>query len=337
MDESKAKIALTIGDPCGVGPEITASLMENGTIDMADTFVIGMVESVIEYLPETARKRIPVIASEDARSWNGPFPVLVDAGVRMDIVKGVVTKEGGLVSAKGVEIAVALVKEGIAEGIVTGPISKEALSLAGYPFRGHTNMLSRLFEEPDCQMLMVAGGLKILILTRDMALREVPAKVTRGKIVSGISKAVEGLKLWWGIEEPRVAVSALNPHAGDGGVLGKEEIDEIIPAVKELASSGFSIDGPFPADTLFFEWERKGYDLFVAMYHDQGMIPFKMIGFLGGVNVTVGLPVIRTSVSHGTAYDIAGKGKAKTESLENAFELAVRCALTKRGVKESRR
>jgi len=212
---------------------------------------------------------------------------------------------------------------------VTGPISKEALGLAGYSYIGHTDMLSALLDAPDCQMIMVSGSMRIVILTRDIPLAEVPAAVTAKRLMTGVRVTDAAMRELWGIEAPRIDIAALNPHGGDGGVTGTEEGEVIIPAIAALVEDGIDARGPFPADTLFFNAQSRGCDAFVALYHDQGMIPFKMSGFDRGVNMTIGLPVVRTSVCHGTAYDIAGRGVAESGSLAAALELAVRCCRTR--------
>lgn len=329
MDRSGIRIALTIGDPAGIGPEITASLLKKGVLSGVQTVIVGSVDSLFSELQGDAKKGLRSMSFEEfldrSEGEELNFPLMIDIPRRGGIKKGVPGSEGGRISGRAVEIAAELARRGMVDAIVTGPLSKEALALAGFPYRGHTEMLSDLLGSPDCQMVMVAGELRILILTRDMPLADVPSSITKGRIERAVEVAVDGLREWWGIESPRIAVSSLNPHAGDGGVLGMEEIEVIEPALSYLKGKGYRVDGPFPADTLFFKWEKKGYDLYVAMYHDQGMIPFKMAGFNEGVNVTLGLPVIRTSVCHGTAYDIAGKRVAKSGSLENAFTLAIRC------------
>ena len=218
-----------------------------------------------------------------------------------------------------------MAKKGIVEGIVTGPISKKALNLGGYYFKGHTAMLSEMMDAPDCQMMMVAGGLRILILTRDIPLADVPSMVTPERITAGVRETCRALKENFGIKSPVIKVAALNPHAGDGGINGREEIEIISPAIERLRAEGIDVSGPVPADTLFYNWGKSGVDAFIALYHDQGMIPFKVNGFKNGVNMTIGLPVLRTSVCHGTAYDIAGKGIADPASLEAAVTLASEC------------
>jgi 4-hydroxythreonine-4-phosphate dehydrogenase len=254
----------------------------------------------------------------------------IDTGAEATYRRGRPTAEGGRASGLAIETAAALAKRGLVEGIVTGPVSKEALALAGYSRVSHTELLADLFNAPDCQMMMVSRGLRIVILTRDIPLRDVPSAVTAQRIGVGVRVAGRSLRELFGIENPRIAVAALNPHAGDGGVLGTEERDTIIPCLDALRAEGHLVDGPFSADTMFYKWEKKGYDAFIALYHDQGLIPFKAGGFEKGVNMTIGLPVVRTSVCHGTAFDIAGTGTAETGSLESAFALAVECCLARR-------
>ena len=329
--DSSSILCLTIGDPAGIGPEIAADLISSGIIEGTGTIIVGNAESLFKQKgidPGLFERIEPEgVAGLDRKDVRTSRPLIVDIEAREPIESGRPSAEGGRISARAIEIAVELVKMGVVDAIVTGPISKEALSLASYPYRGHTSMFSKLFDAPDCQMVMVAGSLRVLLLTRDMPLAEVPGRISGELIEKAVMVASEGLKRWWGIEKPRIAISALNPHAGDGGVLGREEIEIIEPAVDSLRSNGVMVEGPFPADTMFVEWEKKDFDLFIVMYHDQGMIPFKMVGFESGVNVTIGLPVIRTSVSHGTAYDIVGKGRARSGSLIEAFKLARKCAI----------
>lgn len=223
-------------------------------------------------------------------------------------------------------MAVDLTRRGGIDGIVTGPISKEALRLAGYGYDGHTEMLADLFDAPDCQMMMVDGAFRVVILTRHLPLRKVAETISARLIEKGVKVVNDSLEDCFGLRKPRIAVAALNPHAGEGGYIGSEEEEVIGPAVAGLRQQGFAVEGPLPADSLFHSNRARLYDAIVALYHDQGMIPFKMTAFERGVNVTVGLPVIRTSVCHGTAYDIAGSGTAGTGSLEAAVELAALCA-----------
>ncbi|HVO76468.1 MAG TPA: 4-hydroxythreonine-4-phosphate dehydrogenase PdxA [Candidatus Bathyarchaeia archaeon] len=332
MSEDRVRLALTVGDPAGVGPEITAALFAQRKLVGADLFIIGAYAALSNWLSLPVCSEARVIPHGEAARVALPdsFPVFIDTGAETRYPLGRASAEGGRASGLAIEAAAALAKRGLVEGIVTGPVSKEALALAGFAEKGHTPMLARLFGAPDCQMMMVSGALRVVILTRDIPLREVPSVVSAERIATGVRVTAAALTELWGIARPRVAVAALNPHGGDGGVLGDEERLVVAPAVEALRGEGYLVEGPFSADTLFYNWARKGYDAFVALYHDQGMIPFKMSGFERGVNVTIGLPVVRTSVCHGTAYDIAGRGSASTGSLESAFSLAVDCCLARR-------
>lgn len=333
MKLSRPGIALTVGDPAGIGPEITASVMNRGILKAGGGVVIGPAEPVLPLLtPETLQRTSVAAAGSGYPEIPDERYLFIDTGTEgCGNLPREAGAEGGLISGKSVEKAIELARKGLVNGIVTGPVSKEALSLAGYSYRGHTDMLASLFDSPDCQMIMVNGDFRVVIMTRDIPLREVPGAVTGERIRKAVKVTVEGLKLNWGIEHPAIAVSALNPHAGDGGLIGTEEIDIIIPALEQLREEGINVDGPVPADTLFYRWKDRPIDACVAMYHDQGMIPFKTIGFEKGVNMTLGLPVVRTSVCHGTAYDLAGSGRANPGSLEAALELAEQCIEQRRG------
>ncbi|UCF04238.1 MAG: 4-hydroxythreonine-4-phosphate dehydrogenase PdxA [bacterium] len=332
MSERTVRLALTVGDPGGIGPEITASLLVRNALGGAECYVIGSAAGLLEALPAAFRERYRVVAVEDRESLAHPpaFPVVVDTGGEVMVPAGRPSAAAGNVAGRAIETAVELARAGLVEGIVTGPVSKEALRLAGYPHRGHTEMFSSLFDAPDCQMMMVSGELRVVILTRDIPLRDVSAAVTGPRIKACVRVTAGALQQLWGIREPRIAVAALNPHAGDGGVTGTEEQKVIIPALEELLAEGYTVDGPLPADTLFCNVQERGYDAFVTLYHDQGMIPFKMSGFAQGVNMTIGLPVVRTSVCHGTAYDIVGRGMSEVGSLEAAVGLAVSSCIIRR-------
>ncbi|MBD3178185.1 MAG: 4-hydroxythreonine-4-phosphate dehydrogenase PdxA [Candidatus Latescibacteria bacterium] len=327
MHETSSPIALTIGDPAGIGPEITASVMNRGFLKKGAAYIIGQPSSLMRLLLPEVSAQAEVISAEDALRRNtGKKYLIVDTGGndRGELPPGP-SARGGRISGRSVETAIDFARRGKVRGIVTGPISKKALSLAGYTYRGHTDMLADMFDSPRCQMIMVNGELRVVIMTRDIPLKDVPRAVTAERIISAVKVTAEGLRLNWSITQPTIAVSALNPHAGDGGLLGREEQDIIIPALEKLRAEGLDVTGPVPADTLFYRWKDKSMHACVAMYHDQGMIPFKTMGFERGVNMTMGLPVVRTSVCHGTAYDLAGSGEANPGSLEAALKLAAEC------------
>ncbi len=331
MRETRRRIALTIGDPAGIGPEIVTTLLGRGRLDRSDLWIIGSLGPMNKELGEEVSVAAEAVTAEEALSGKRPvaFPAFIDLTGGLDVEQGCPSAESGLISGRSVELAINMAKQGLIDGIVTGPASKEALHLGGYHYNGHTAMLSELMDAPDCQMLMVSGKLRILILTRDIPLAGVSAQITEDLIITGVRVTRDSLVRDFGIKAPVIRVAALNPHAGDGGINGREEIDIIAPAIEKLRAEGIDADGPVPADTLFCSRENKKADAFIALYHDQGMIPFKINGFTGGVNMTIGLPIIRTSVCHGTAYDIAGKSVASTGSLEAALTLAEQC-LSKR-------
>lgn len=328
MGKRRVRLALTIGDPGGVGPEICSRVLASGRrhpdVDLA---VIGSIPALVREGPWIEKEFLLVESDASGNLMLPPDRIcLVSTGGEEPPPRGRPTPEGGLVSAKAIETAVDLAKRGEAEGIVTGPISKEALKLAGYEYDGHTEMLADLFGAPDCQMMMVDGAFRVVILTRHMPLAMVAKTLSAPLIERGVEVVNESLEGCFGLRRPRIAVAALNPHAGEGGQFGSEEEKIIEPAVARLRQKGIDAEGPIPADSLFHSSRARLYDAIVALYHDQGMIPFKMAAFDRGVNVTVGLPVIRTSVCHGTAFDIAGTGQADTGSLEAAIELAALCA-----------
>lgn len=331
MKERRIQIGLTVGDPAGIGPEITAALLASGGDSGADIALIGSAAAISSAFPGLRTVGDgSITGSTLAEALAGGSPVIIDTGKGRDVPAGRPSAAGGAISGEAVETAARLASEGFIEGIVTGPISKEALGLAGYSYIGHTDMLSDLLDAPDCQMMMVSGPLRIVILTRDIPLADVPSAVTGKRLMTGVKVTDAALRELWGIKDPRIDIAALNPHGGDGGVTGTEEDEVIIPAIESLAAEGIDARGPFPADTLFYNPGKRGCDAFIALYHDQGMIPFKMSGFDRGVNMTIGLPAVRTSVCHGTAYDIAGRGEAESGSLASALELAVHCCLTRR-------
>jgi 4-hydroxythreonine-4-phosphate dehydrogenase len=231
------------------------------------------------------------------------------------------TTEGGKACVSYIRKAVELALKRQVAGIVTAPISKEALKMAGYRWPGHTEMLADLTNTKDYAMMLVGGPLRVILVTIHTALKKVPDLITKQKIVKTICLAKRACNMLR-IKNPRIAVAGLNPHAGEGGIFGDEEVKKIIPAVKEAIKEGIPVSGPYPPDTIFHKAYRREIDIVVCMYHDQGLIPLKMIAFDKGVNVTVGLPFIRTSPDHGTAYDIAWKGIADPSSMIEAIKLA---------------
>lgn len=348
--QSKPVIAVTPGEPGGIGPEVTAHLFADYTPSRSTTLIIGAHPVMTPWLErygasptliETASRRpgvadLVATSSEAIRARGSSRVFLLDTGRRERHPRGRDSRAGGRHSGFALDVACALASRGLVEGLVTGPISKRSLNLAGYPFTGHTELFARYFDTPDCQMVMVFRDFRVVPLTRHIPLSRVSEALTAEKIVTRLHVVNTALREQFGVREPHLAVAALNPHAGEGGVVGNEEIDVIGPALRRARRRGIRITGPVPGDVLFQEVKSGTFDAFVAMYHDQGLIPFKMVSKRRGVNVTVGLPVVRTSVDHGVAYDIAGEGIAEIESLKEAYRLAERLVARRRQFKGSR-
>ena len=318
---TKPIIAVTTGDPAGIGPEIVEKLFAKWRPRRSRPVIIGAPAVFRSWLGRTPA--IPVVDDPAAISA-ARAPVFLDTGCRDRYPRGKSSRGAGGHAGRAIELACGMARAGTIQGIVTAPISKRSLNLAGYEFAGHTEMLARKLGAPDCQMMMVYGGFRVVPLTRHLPLRAVARALSRGLIVTGLSVINEALKRQFRVARPHIAVAGLNPHAGEGGLLGQEEVDIIEPAIRLARRKGMRITGPVPADALFQSPPSGTFDAFVSMYHDQGLIPFKMLAKRRGVNVTVGLPVIRTSVDHGVAYDIAGRGIASEVSLRAAYRLAER-------------
>ncbi|MGD8414544.1 MAG: 4-hydroxythreonine-4-phosphate dehydrogenase PdxA [Candidatus Latescibacterota bacterium] len=328
-------IAVTAGDPAGVGPEITVRLFAGFRPDRSSAILVGSVGALGPWLERAglAPDRMSPDPGEvvgAAREAAGRVVVL-DTGVADPFPVGEDSAGGGRHAGESIRLACELTRNWPVGGIVTAPISKKSLNLGEFQFPGHTEMLARYLNAPDCQMMMVCGSLRVVPLTRHLPLSEVSGRITTSLLETCVRVVTRSLEGDFGLNEPRIAVAGLNPHAGDGGVLGHEEEDVILPALKSLRERGIDAAGPVPADALFpqayrdFQDDpaRRGrYDAYIAMYHDQGLAPFKMLSQRRGVNVTVGLPVVRTSVDHGVAYDVAGTGTAETGSLLEAYKLS---------------
>jgi len=257
-----------------------------------------------------------------ARSLGLPVPERVEpAGDAGAVEPGRVSAAGGEAAVAAVKRAVELVRSGDASALVTGPINKEALRAAGYPWPGHTEMLADLCAVAEVRMLLVGERLRVCHVTTHRSLRSAIEAATRARVLETIRMTATGGRRL-GFETPRIGVAGLNPHAGEGGLFGDEELREIAPAVADAQAEGIDVSGPWPADTLFWRAANGEFDFVVAMYHDQGHVPVKLAGFDGGVNVTLGLPFLRTSVDHGTAFDIAGRGIARWQSMAAAIRVA---------------
>jgi 4-hydroxythreonine-4-phosphate dehydrogenase len=319
-----------MGDPAGIGPEVIAkALADRALARMCRPVVVGsravmertiaslkLPLQVVEFDPTTGmRLKAGQVAVVDALT--SPLPKF-RMGVAADVT--------GAASIDFIKTAVQLAQAGSLAGIVTAPINKEAMNMAGYHYPGHTELLADLTHTKEFGMMIVGGPLKIMFTTTHVAINQLSSMLTIERIAKAIRLAHLGLTRYFGIARPKIGVAALNPHAGEHGLFGNEEAISIAPAVQEARAVGINASDPLPADTLFGKAARGGYDGVVAMYHDQGLIPLKLLAFGTCVNLTVGLPIIRTSVDHGTAYDIAGKGKAEHGSLLEAVKVAARLA-----------
>ena len=304
---AKPTLAISAGDPAGVGPEVTVKALAQPEVrELAQLVVAGD----------------PAQLAQVARDLGLPAPERVEAaGDAAGVEPGRLSAAGGHAAVAAVRRAVELVRSGAASALVTGPINKEALRLAGYPWPGHTEMLAELCGVPEVRMLLVSERLRVCHVTTHRSLRSAIEAVTRERVLETIRMTQAGAGRL-GFATPRIAVAGLNPHAGEGGLFGDEEIREIAPAVEDARRDGIDASGPWPADTLFWRAAGGEFDFVVAMYHDQGHVPVKLAGFDEGVNVTLGLPFLRTSVDHGTAFDIAGQGRARWQSMAAAIRVA---------------
>jgi 4-hydroxythreonine-4-phosphate dehydrogenase len=307
---SRPRLAVTLGDPRGIGPEITAAALAT-PLD-AEVTLIG-AEDQMAAIP--ADRRVSVGA------WGLGSG---DVGDRSRALRA------GRIAGHAVETAARLALTGEADAIVTAPAHKQALHLAGFPFPGHTEWLAQLAGGVDVAMMLAADELRVVLVTTHVPFRDVPALLTRERVIRTGETTVRALREWWGIERPRLAVCAVNPHAGEGGLFGDEEIRVLGPAAQALGAAG-----PLPADTVFIRAMRGEFDAVLAPYHDVGMTAIKVAAFGRAVNVTLGLPFPRTSPDHGTAFDIAGTGQADASSMRAALELAGR--LARRTREEGRR
>jgi 4-hydroxythreonine-4-phosphate dehydrogenase len=329
MGHAETPLALTLGDPAGIGPDITLLAFAARSGETIPPFVLlGNVE-VLAARAEALGLSVPIASVATAREAAARFAEAMPV-LPIDVPASVVAGKPDLATMpavkQSIERAVDLVRKGEARAVVTNPVSKSMLYQAGFAFPGHTEYLAALAggdgAPPLPVMMLAAGPFKVVPITIHIPLKEVPRTLTRALILDTIKITHEDLRRFFGYVQPRLAVSGLNPHAGEEGSLGTEEIDIIAPAIAAARAEGIDVTGPYPADTLFHAAARERYDAALCMYHDQALVPFKTLAFDEGVNVTLGLPFIRTSPDHGTAFDIAGTGQANPRSLIEALRLA---------------
>lgn len=326
-------LGFTMGDPAGIGPEVIAKALAKPEIHrLCLPMVIGS-KPVMERTVRALRLSLRVVSVQGHGTLGrrGELPVLDPLEKPLGRFQmGRVAKSCGAASVACIAKAVELAQARCIDAIVTGPINKEAINKAGYDYPGHTELLADLTRSREVGMMILGGPLKIMFVTTHVAIHDLPKALTQARVGKAIRLAARALREYFGIAEPKVGVAALNPHAGEGGLFGDEERTIIRPAARRARAAGIRASDPLPADTLFGKAVRGDYDGIVAMYHDQGLIPLKLVAFGKCVNLTVGLPIIRTSVDHGTAFDIAGKGVADSGSLIEAVKLAARLADLKR-------
>lgn len=323
-----------MGDPAGIGPEVIAKAVAGkGLRKVCYPIVIGsfpVMERTIRAL-KLRPKAVRVDGNEVLPVREGTVAVLDPLETPLgNFTPGVAAVETGAASVAFIKKGVELAQIGCIDGIVTAPINKEAINMAGCHYPGHTELLADLTQAKESGMMIVGGPLRIMFVTTHVAIKDLSSQLTQAKIEKGIRLAHLALTKLYGIKKPKIGVAALNPHAGEHGLFGDEEARAILPAARAAQTQGILASDPLPADTLFGKAAKGQYDGIVAMYHDQGLIPLKLVAFGTCVNLTVGLPIIRTSVDHGTAFDIVGKGIADPGSLIEAVKLAARL-VTRRG------
>ena len=317
------KIGITMGDPTGIGPEIIAkALSMKEPFQACRPIVFGDREVLSRAIQIQNLAATLEVIEEIPEDGYLPGKIFLLPLSRLEVTSfrfGQPDRTCGEAMAKYIEEAVRWVRSGKLDAITTCPINKQAMNAAGYPFPGHTEFLAHLVGASSVAMMFLGSKWKIVLVTTHLSLKEVSKWITANRILSTLRLTEEGMKKYFGNPHPKIAVLGLNPHCGEGGLLGEEEKKEILPAITEAKSLGMDVEGPFPADSFFDLSGHYAFDAVVSMYHDQGLIPIKMFDFKGAVNFTLGLPFIRTSVDHGTAYDIAGKGIADPTNLVKAI------------------
>jgi 4-hydroxythreonine-4-phosphate dehydrogenase len=325
---NKKKIAITMGEPGGVGPEVIVKALNRRDIQRScSPVVIGNAETMREAvkLSKLPLKVSKLSSISEANPRTGTIEVL-EVKSRLAKKNCAPCISAGNAVVKYINEAVKLALNNEVSAVVTAPISKESLKMAGHSWPGHTELLAELTQSRDFAMMFYSKRLKVILCTIHTSLKSVPGKINQ-KLVARIIRLAGTSMAMLGISNPRIAVAGLNPHAGESGIMGKEEIVSIQPSVTEARKQGINVSGPYPPDVIFHRACHGDFDIVVCMYHDQGLIPFKMLAFDSGVNVTVGLPIIRTSPDHGTAFDIAWKNMADPSSMIEAIKLANKMAL----------
>lgn len=336
---SKLRIGITIGDINGVGPELIIKTLKDKKVTSRFTPIIYGSSKVISYYRNIigAQDFHPAYYDSKGKVKEGNVYIKNCWDSNANITIGEATEEGGKLAAMALKHAVEDAQNGLIDAIVTAPINKEAMKKSGFEFPGHTEYLAKEFNAKETVMMMVADGLRVALVTNHIPVSQINEKLTREKISAKLIMLDQSLRNDFGLEKPRIAVLGLNPHAGDNGAIGTEDVDLIKPIILEAKKSGMFVAGPYAADGFFGSSEFKKFDAVLAMYHDQGLIPFKALTFGNGVNFTAGLPIVRTSPDHGTAYDIAGKNEVDVASFRTAIFQAVDIANMRKNLKDMKR
>jgi 4-hydroxythreonine-4-phosphate dehydrogenase len=320
----KPTIAITIGDFNGIGPEIALRAAANASIRKTCIPLLVGPKNIFDHVCEKLKIRVKLEKAALPWTKSGSVPVVdVGEGLWADIRYGETSKAAGKSAGIAIEKAVELCTTGKAAAMVTAPVSKEAMQMAGYSFPGQTEMIALLSRSSKVVMMLVSREMRIGLVTIHTSLRSVPDALTKAKIIEKATIINASLMSNFRVKSPSLAVLGLNPHAGENGILGTEETEIIKPAITELKETGMKVEGPYSADAFFGTKAYESFDAVLAMYHDQGLIPVKMSSFGTTVNFSAGLNIIRTSPGHGTAFDIAGKGKAEIASMLEAIKYAV--------------
>jgi 4-hydroxythreonine-4-phosphate dehydrogenase len=332
---SRPILALTIGDPAGIGPEVVLKALGHAAVfERCRPLIIGDARVLQRAAGWIGRSplSLDIVATPEAGRFDDTSVTLIDLANADPIAcpAGAVSAAAGRASVEYVHAACDLAMSGQVAAVVTGPINKAAMNLGGFAYAGHTELLAERTGAAKVSMLLVGPKLRIVHVSTHVALEEAIRRVTRDRVLDVIELADRACRAL-GIAAPRIAVAGLNPHAGEGGLFGDQEARQIVPAIEAARARGLNVSDPQPPDTVFLRAVNGAYDIVVAMYHDQGHIPMKLLAFDDGVNVSIGLPIIRTSVDHGTAFDIAGTGRAREVSLLAAIDVAVRMVQARDG------
>ncbi len=323
-------IGITMGDPTGIGPEIIVKALSQGEMHNLCRPVVFGDAAILQRELQTlhAFLKINCIKKIDQANFStGVLNLFALSQLNPERTGyGHPSIESGKAMGQYISVSVEMALNHQIDAIVTAPINKKSLREAGYQYPGHTEMLAHLTNTGNVVMMLAGEKLRVVLVTTHCAFTEVSSLLTPDKILKTILITNDGLKTCFSLPSPRIAVAALNPHAGEEGLFGREEKEVLIPAIEQAQQQGIQIFGPLPSDTLFYHTSHGMFDAVVCMYHDQGLIPLKLLHFNDGVNITLGLPIIRTSVDHGTAYDIAGRGIASPSSLISAIKVAVQMA-----------